>query len=100
LPLRGISIRTGEELSSVRSELGGTGCEQAHNLRETEATDAPRSTNVATARIEGPLDASMAQSATGLVDPGLATIIERWPTLPEAVRLSILAMVEAAGRRG
>jgi hypothetical protein len=30
------------------------------------------------------------------LDPGLATVIERWPTLPQAVRVRILAMIEAS----
>ena len=31
------------------------------------------------------------------IDPALATIIDAWPTLPEAIRAGILAMVRAAG---
>jgi hypothetical protein len=30
-------------------------------------------------------------------DPDLARLIGAWPTLPEAIRVGILAMVEAAG---
>ncbi|HUT57138.1 MAG TPA: hypothetical protein VNA25_04610 [Phycisphaerae bacterium] len=33
---------------------------------------------------------------TAPVHPDLAKVIEAWPTLPEAVRAGILAMVEAA----
>jgi hypothetical protein len=33
------------------------------------------------------------------MDPGLATIIERWPTLPDQVRQAIVAMVEVSGSR-
>ena len=32
-------------------------------------------------------------------DPDLALILERWPTLPEAIRAGILAMVRAAGEQ-
>ena len=31
-------------------------------------------------------------------DPDLAVVVEAWPTLPEAVRAGILAMVKAAAR--
>lgn len=30
-------------------------------------------------------------------DPGLAVVVDSWPTLPEAIRAGILAMVQAAG---
>jgi hypothetical protein len=30
-------------------------------------------------------------------DPGLAALIDAWPTLPDAIRAGILAMVRAAG---
>lgn len=30
-------------------------------------------------------------------DPALATVIDAWPTLPQAIRDGILAMVKAAG---
>jgi hypothetical protein len=29
-------------------------------------------------------------------DPNLATVVAAWPTLPEAIRAGILAMVKAA----
>jgi hypothetical protein len=31
------------------------------------------------------------------IDPALASVIRAWPTLPEAIRAGILAMVRAAG---
>jgi hypothetical protein len=31
------------------------------------------------------------------IDPSLALIVNRWPTLPEAARAGILAMVRASG---
>jgi len=31
-------------------------------------------------------------------DPHLAALIDAWPTLPDAIRAGILAMVRAAGR--
>ena len=31
------------------------------------------------------------------IDPALAAIIDAWPTLPEAIRAGILAMIRAAG---
>ena len=31
------------------------------------------------------------------IDPALATIIDAWPMLPEAIRAGILALVRAAG---
>jgi hypothetical protein len=31
------------------------------------------------------------------IDPGLANLIDAWPTLPEAIRAGILALVRAAG---
>jgi hypothetical protein len=31
------------------------------------------------------------------LDSGLATIIDRWPTLPDAVKATVLAMIEASG---
>ena len=33
-------------------------------------------------------------------DPDLARIMEAWPTLPEALRAGILAMVKATGKGG
>jgi hypothetical protein len=33
-------------------------------------------------------------------DPDLALLIEAWPTLPEAVRAGIVAMVKAASKGG
>jgi hypothetical protein len=44
------------------------------------------------------LDASTARSASLPLDPGLATVIDRWPTLPDAVRASILEIIEAASK--
>jgi hypothetical protein len=35
--------------------------------------------------------------ATKAIDPALAALIDAWPTLPEAIRADILAMVKAAG---
>ena len=32
-----------------------------------------------------------------VIDPALAALIDAWPTLPEAIRAGILAMVQAAG---
>jgi hypothetical protein len=34
------------------------------------------------------------------MDPDLASVIETWPSLPEAIRAGILAMVKAAVRKG
>jgi hypothetical protein len=31
------------------------------------------------------------------IDPGLAALIDAWPTLPEPIRAGILAMIRAAG---
>jgi hypothetical protein len=31
------------------------------------------------------------------IDPSLAALIDAWPTLPDAIRAGILAMVRAAG---
>jgi hypothetical protein len=36
------------------------------------------------------------EANSGLIDPDLATIIEAWPSLHEAVRANILAMVRPA----
>jgi hypothetical protein len=33
----------------------------------------------------------------GLFDPRLASVIEAWPTLPEAIKAGIVAMVRASG---
>jgi hypothetical protein len=35
--------------------------------------------------------------APGRADPALAGIVNAWPTLPEAIRAGIVAMVEAVG---
>ena len=32
------------------------------------------------------------------IDPDLQTIIKRWPSLPEAVKADILAMVQPSGK--
>jgi hypothetical protein len=34
---------------------------------------------------------------TGPIDPGLASLIDAWPNLPDPIRAGILAMVRAAG---
>ena len=34
---------------------------------------------------------------TPAIEPTLAALIDAWPTLPEAIRAGILAMVRAAG---
>jgi hypothetical protein len=34
---------------------------------------------------------------SGPIDPDLASVIDAWPTLPEAIRAGILAMIRAAG---
>ena len=36
-------------------------------------------------------------STSPTIDPALAALIDAWPTLPEAIRAGILAMVRAAG---
>jgi hypothetical protein len=33
----------------------------------------------------------------GPLEPALAFVIDAWPTLPEAIRAGILAMIRAAG---
>ncbi|MEE9295236.1 MAG: hypothetical protein V3W34_09805 [Phycisphaerae bacterium] len=33
-------------------------------------------------------------------DPEFAAVVEAWPTLPEAVKAGIVAMVRASGRTG
>jgi hypothetical protein len=33
--------------------------------------------------------------ALAIIDPELATVVDAWPTLPEAVRAGMLAMVRA-----
>lgn len=76
--------------------MSDTGCEHDSKLRENQAPDGLRSANVATARTEAPVDASTARLPSAPLDPGLATVIERWPTLSEAVRGRILEIIEAS----
>ncbi len=35
---------------------------------------------------------------TPTTDPNLLTLIEAWPTLPEALKIGILAMIKTAGK--
>jgi hypothetical protein len=37
-------------------------------------------------------------SKAAAIDPDLAEVIARWPTLPEALRSGIVALFKAAGR--
>ncbi len=41
-------------------------------------------------------DTSTSTSSQEQIDPDLAVLIDRWPTLPAAVKAGIVAMVEAA----
>jgi hypothetical protein len=43
---------------------------------------------------ENPLAHSLAQDSQ--IDPDVARLIDAWPTLPAAIRMGILAMIEAA----
>jgi hypothetical protein len=47
-----------------------------------------------TATPENALAHSLAQDSQ--IDPDLARLIDAWPTLPAAIRMGILAMIEAA----
>jgi hypothetical protein len=54
------------------------------------------------AKTQNPLAHSLAretQKSAGLValDPDLQRVLDAWPTLPEAIRRAILALVDAAG---
>jgi len=48
---------------------------------------------------QGAAVGAAANAETAAIDPGLQTIIDAWPDLPEALRSGILAMVRAAGGR-
>jgi hypothetical protein len=45
---------------------------------------------------EGGACTPLAQTA----DPGLARLVDAWPTLPAHIRAAVLALVDAAGRAG
>ena len=48
-----------------------------------------------TKKTSKPLAQTLARGAN--LDPDLAQVLEAWPTLPEALRAGIVAMVKAAG---
>ena len=50
-----------------------------------------------TATPEIPLAHSLARESQ--IDPDLARLIDAWPTLPEAIRAGILALVDAASKQ-
>ena len=52
-----------------------------------------RDQSIASGTYSGTVDANSAP-----IGADLAAIIQRWPRLPEAVRVSILAMIEAVGK--
>ncbi len=51
-------------------------------------------------RREAPLVGHHLATDTCQTDPDLAAVIEAWPSIPEAVRAGIVAMVKAASKPG
>ena len=47
--------------------------------------------------MEGGAESGAVGAAEARIDADLALVIDAWPTLPEAIKAGILAMVQAAG---
>jgi hypothetical protein len=60
---------------------------------ETPAQSPKNSTNLA----PGGVKSGALAPKTQAIDPALAALIDAWPTLPDAIRAGIVAMVRAAG---
>ncbi|MFO0877420.1 MAG: hypothetical protein U0840_08600 [Gemmataceae bacterium] len=72
---------------------------QRHLERECMGVELPQDSKLftsheATSGAESGAPATHSQD----IDPALAAVIEAWPTLPEAIRTGILAMVRASGK--
>jgi hypothetical protein len=58
---------------------------------------APDSLGDATISAQGGAKSGALAPQQRIIDPALAALIDAWPTLPEAIRAGILAMVRVAG---
>ena len=46
---------------------------------------------------QGGAESGAVENDTAPTDPELAKVIETWPSLPEAIKRAILAMIDASG---
>jgi len=65
-----------------------------HFQSDATCPDSPRKTHVSDS---AGADAGAVETKTAHDDGDLQAIIDAWPTLPDAIRAGILAMVKAAG---
>jgi hypothetical protein len=68
-------------------------------MRERDTNPLPASDNSCPLKdlgIEDQEDSHHLPTDACKTDPNLATVVAAWPTLPEAIRAGILAMVKAA----
>jgi len=58
------------------------------------------STGNSAVRDQSSAESGAVGAQTAFADPDLAAVVEAWPSLPEAIKAGILAMIRAAGGEG
>ena len=69
--------------------MGQTGLER-HPVSDCNCNSLEQSGNA------GAAESGASGGKSGALDPDLAVVVDVWPTLPDAVKVGILAMVRAA----
>ena len=87
LPKQGFPLANAAPCETVRcTSVPPRGLEPSANLLGNPTNPAP-----------GGAESGALAPKTPAIDPALAALIDAWPTLPDAIRAGILAMVRAAG---
>ena len=94
MAIRG-SLATRDPSEAVRPRQNHASHKEKPSLTPVELIPSSRQDTTDSSSIR-PLTAT--QNATRLLpdDPGLATVVDAWPVLPEAIKAGIVAMVRAS----